>query len=213
MDSAEDFGVLLKMIYTPGYVPPFSLWVLRTDIEQWADYLRYEVPQFSAFASLLRMTMEYGFSHVRDQLLKDIKSAYPTKWEACQAADVLGEDVFGSPKPHPNAVLNLLVAHNVNFAIPFAAYCASLSGFPTLMNDKPCTVLPRHILASTIQDRGEILRVMAQATHAIAHKEKLSSVCPGKSCVLNVGIKPMERRMEAVTKLYDALVVRGTTVH
>ena len=68
---------------------------------------RYEVPKFSLFAPLLRMTTKYGFSRVRDQLVQDLKGAYPTKWEAYQAAEVLGEDVFGSPKPHPNAVLNL----------------------------------------------------------------------------------------------------------
>ena len=167
---------------------------------------RYEVPQFNVFASLLRMTTKYGFSHVRDQLLKDLKSAYPTKWEAYQVTDVLGEDTFGSPKPHPNAVLNLFVTQNVKFAIPFAAYRASLGGFPALMSDAAGTVLPRHILASTIHGKGEILRVMAQAACTIAHKEKLSSVCPDKACVLNVGIKPMERRMEAVTKLHDAMI-------
>jgi hypothetical protein len=56
---------------------------------------RDEVPEFTVFASLLRMTMKYGFSDVRNQLIKDIKGAYPTKWEAYQAAEVLGEDVFG----------------------------------------------------------------------------------------------------------------------
>ena len=167
---------------------------------------RYEVPKFSLFAPLLRMTTKYGFSRVRDQLVQDLKGAYPTKWEAYQAAEVLGEDVFGSPKPHPNAVLNLFVAQDVKFAIPFAAYRASLGGLSALMSDKPGTVLPRHILASTIHGRGEILRVMTQAVYTIAHKEKLSSVCPDKACVLNVGIKPMERRIEAVTKLHDVMI-------
>ena len=166
---------------------------------------RYEVPQFNVFASLLRMTTKYGFSRVRDQLLKDLKSAYPTKWEVYQAAEVLGEDAFGSPEPHPNAVLNLFMAQNVKFAIPFATYRASLGGLSALMSDKPGTVLPRHIIASTIHGGGEILRVMAQAACTIAHKEKLLSVCPDKACVLHVGIKHMERRMEVVTKLHDVM--------
>ena len=167
---------------------------------------RYEVPQFNVFASLLRMTTKYGFSHVRDQLLKDLKSAYPTKWEAYQVTDVLGEDTFGSPKPHPNAVLNLFVAQNVKFAIPFAAYRASLGGFSALTSDKPGTVLPRHILASTIHGRGEILRVMAQAACTIAHKEKLLSVCRDWGCILSLSIGYTEQRMEAVTKMHGVMM-------
>ena len=167
---------------------------------------RHEVPKFSVFASLLRMTTKYGLPHVRDQLVKDLRGAYPTKWEAYQAAEVLGEDVFGSPKPHPNAVLNLFTTQNVRFAIPFAAYRASLGGFSALMSDKPGTVLPRHTLASTINGRGEIRRVMTQSVHAIVYNANLLPVCPDKACVLNVGTKSMERRTEAVTKFHDAMI-------
>ena len=158
------------------------------------------------FASLLRMTTKYGFSDVRDQLLKDLKGAYPTKWEAYQAAEVLGEDVFGSPKPHPNVVLNLFVTQNVRFATLFAAYRASLGGFSSLMNEESDMVLPRHTLASTIHGRGEILRVMTQAAHTIAHKGKLLFVCPDKACTLNISTEPMEQRMGALTKLHDVMI-------
>ena len=167
---------------------------------------RHEVPEFSVFAPLLRMTTKYGFSDVRDQLLKDLKGAYPTKWEAYQAAEVLGEGVFGSPRPHPNAVLNLFMAQDVRFAIPFAAYRASLGGFSSLVGDEPGALLPRHTLASTIHGRGEILRVMTQAAHTIAHKGKLLSICPDTACILNVGIESMERRMEALTKLHGVMI-------
>jgi len=187
-DSADDFSVLLRMICMPGFPA------------------RHEVPNFNVFASLLRMATKYGFSDVRNQLLKDLKGAYPTEWEAYQAADVLGEDVFGLPKPHPNAVLNLFVTQNVRFALPFAAYRASLSGFSALMSDKPGTVLSRQTLASTIHGRGEIRRVMTQAAQVIAYKEKLHSVCPAEACVLNARTRSMERRMEALTKLYDAII-------
>ena len=152
------------------------------------------------------MTTQYQFSDIRGQLLMDLKGAYPTKWEAYQAADVLGEDVFGSPKPHPNAVLNLFIAQNVRFAIPFATYRASLGGLLSLMSDKPGTVLPRHILASAIHGREEISRVMAQTAYTIAHREKLLSVCPDKTCVLNVGIKSMDQRTEAVAKLHHVMI-------
>ena len=75
------------------------------------------------------MTTKYGFSDIRRQLIKDLKGAYPTRWEDFETAKILGEDIFGSPKPHPNAVLDLFEAQNVRFAIPFAAYRASIGGF------------------------------------------------------------------------------------
>ena len=100
------------------------------------------------------MTTKYGFSDIRDQFVKDLKGAYPTRWEDFEAAKVLGEDVFGSPEPHPNAVLNLFEAHNVRFTIPFAAYRASIGGFSALMNDKPGTILPRRTPATTIYEIG-----------------------------------------------------------
>ena len=151
------------------------------------------------------MTTKYGFSDVRDQLIKSLKGAYPTEWEVYQAADVLGEDVFGSPKPHPNAVLNLFIAQNVRFALPFAAYRASLGGFSALMSDKPGAVFSRHTLAS-IYGKGEIQRVMTQAAHTIAYRDLLLSVCSDGACVLNAGTKSMKRRMEALTKLYDVMI-------
>ena len=55
------------------------------------------------------MTTKYGFIDVREQLIEDLRSAYPTEWEDFKAAKVLGEDVFGLPRPHPNAVLNLFL--------------------------------------------------------------------------------------------------------
>jgi len=55
------------------------------------------------------MTAKYGYSNVRDQLFKDLKGAYPTKREAYQVAEVLSEGIFESPKPHPDAVLNLFL--------------------------------------------------------------------------------------------------------
>ena len=157
------------------------------------------------FASLLRMTAKYGFSDVRDQLVKDLNGAYPAKWEGYLAAEVLGEGVFGSPTPHPNAVLNLFVAQNIRSAIPFAAYRASLGGFPSLMSDEPDTMLPRRVLAATTYSRGEIRQQMARAAHTIVYERYLLWVCPDRGCVLNVGVKPMDKRMEALTKLHEAM--------
>ena len=163
------------------------------------------------FASLLRMTAKYGFSDVSDQLIKDLEGAYPTEWERYQTAEVLGEDVFGSPKPHPNTVLNLFMAQGVRSALCFAAYRASLGGFFALVSDEPGTVLPRLTLASTIYSTEIIQRLMTCAADTFAYEKKLLFVCPNRACVLNVGTDPMERRMEAVKKLHKAMIGKRDT--
>jgi len=157
------------------------------------------------FASLLRMATKYDFSDVREGLIEDLKGAYPAKWEEFEAAKVLGEDVFGSPKPHPNAVLNLLLEQRVKFALPFAAYRAARAGFPSLISDEPGTKLPRLTLASTIYGMERIRHVMVQLSHSIVYSGNLK-VCTQKECVLNVGMDPTERRMEALKKVFGIMV-------
>ncbi|KAF9646061.1 hypothetical protein BDM02DRAFT_3271277 [Thelephora ganbajun] len=189
-DSAEDFAVLLKMIYTPGFLG------------------RKKVPNFSIFASLLRMTTKYGFSDVREGLVEDLEAAYPTKWEDFETAKIIGKNIFGSPKPHPNAVLNLLLEQRVRFALPFAAYRAGLGGSSALSTSKPGIALPRPILASIIHGMGEIRRMMTHAAYGIVYVGNLR-VCPEKACVLNVGINPAERRVEALKKISDVMVKKS----
>ena len=127
------------------------------------------------------MVTKYDFSDIREHLFEDLKGAYPTKWEDFEAAKVLGEDVFGSPKPHPNAVLNLFTAEGVRFAVPFAAYRASLGGFSALMSNEPGTMLPRHILASTIYGMERARSSMIQAAPAIACKQSVPA-CVDREC-------------------------------
>jgi len=169
---------------------------------------RHKVPEFTMFASLLRMATKYRFSNVRDGLFEDLKGAYPTKWEDFETARVLGEDVFGSPKPHPNAVLNLFLEQKIKFALPFAAYRAALGGFPSLISDEPGTVLPRLTLASTVYGmevtRGGLSRLARWTVCSMGLEE-----CRNRECVLNVGINPPESRMEALNKIYDAMVKEG----
>ena len=130
------------------------------------------MPEFTTFASLLRMAAKYGFSDVREALVEDLKDAYPTKWEDFEAARVLGEDVFGSPKPHPNAVLNLFLEQKIKFALPFAAYRATLGGLQALISDTPDTVLPRLPLASIIHGMGAMKRVTMLAAHSLVYISK-----------------------------------------
>ena len=162
---------------------------------------RHEAPEFTVFASLLRMTTKYGISSVRDQLVKDLKGAYPTKWEDFQSAKVLGEDFFESPKPHPNAVLNLFEAENVRFAIPFAAYRASICGFSGLMSDGHGAVLPRRTLATTVHGMHVLRASASDAVRTVVYGGSLQ-VCADEGCILNVEV---EERTVAIEKIYSAV--------
>jgi len=146
------------------------------------------------------MATKYGFSDIREGLVERLKGAYPTKWEDFETAKVLGEEVFGSPKPHPNAVLNLLLEQRIKFALPFAAYRAVLGSFPSLVSDGPGTALSRLTLAFTIYGMERIRHVMVQVSHSIVYDGNLR-VCPRTACVLNAGINPIGRRMEALKKI------------
>jgi len=151
------------------------------------------------------MTTKYGFSNVRAQLVKDLEGAYPTKWEDFKSAKVLGEDVFGSPKPHPNAVLNLFETQKLKFATPFAAYRASIGGFVGLVSNEPGTVLPRRTLATTIYGMHLLQSAATHAARMIAYGGDLW-VCPDKTCVLSVDTSPIQPRMEAMGKIYEAII-------
>ena len=154
------------------------------------------------------MATKYGFSDVREQLVHSLEGAYPTKWEAYQAANVLGEDIFGSPKPHPNAVLNLFLEQYVGFALPVAAYRATLRGLPSLISDEPGTVLPRPILASIT--RG--MEVMRGGVFLSAHLIFCNTVqgeCRGRGCAMNGDIHHPEQRREGLNEIYDAIIKKG----
>jgi hypothetical protein len=134
------------------------------------------------------MTTKYNFSDIRDQLVEDLKGAYPTKWEDFRNAKVLGEDIFGSPKPHPNTVLNLFEAQNLKFALPSAIYRASTGGFRTLMIDKPGTVLSRRTLANAVQGLHDLSNQALLLAFAAFYGGDLS-VCPDKTCTGNISVK------------------------
>ena len=151
------------------------------------------------------MTTKYGFSNVRDQLVKDLEGAYPTRWGGFINARVVGEDIFGSPKPHPNAVLNLFEAQNIKPAIPFATYRASIGGFLALISDQPGTVLSRHTLATAIHGMHLLQSMATHAAHMITYGADLW-VCPDNTCVLGVDTSPIKPRMEAIGRIYKAMV-------
>lgn len=153
------------------------------------------------------MTTKYGFSDIRDQLIEDPHDAYPTKWEDFRSAKVLGEDVFGIPKPHPNAVLGLFEAQGVAFAVPFAAYRASIGGFSALTSDKPGTVLQPRTLAATINGMHTLQHSFASHAVFVTFCVGYSGVCPDRTCVFNVDTNPIKQRIKAMEKLFEAMIV------
>ena len=153
------------------------------------------------------MTTKYGFSEVREQLIRGFEAAYPTKWEAYQAASVLGEDVFGSPKPHPNAVLNLFLEQNVRFALPLATYRAALCGFPSLLNNGPGATLSRLPLASAVYGMEMIRSEVSRLAHSVVCNMMVRE-CHSR-CVVNGGDNSPSRKMKELNKIYDAMVKGG----
>ena len=151
------------------------------------------------------MTTKYGFSDVREQLVDSIKNAYPTKWEDFREARVLGEDVFGSPKPHPNAVLNLFTEQNIKSALPFAAYRAALGGFSSITNDKPGKALPRLALASIMFGTKLIRSRFARFVHSAICSMR-QEFCGESACLVNVDAS---LRMGALDQIYDAMIKEG----
>ena len=167
-----------------------------------------KVPEFRVFTSLLRMATKYGFSDVREQLLHSLEGAYPTKWEAYRTSSLLGEDVFGLPSPHPNAVLNLFLEQNVRFAIPLAAYRAALGGFSSLISDEPGAMLSRLTLASTIYGMEAIRGGVSKfAFFAIAGMS--TERCRDRNCLLNEDASPTKTSVERLDRIRNIICKEG----
>ena len=154
------------------------------------------------------MATKYSFYDVREQLIHILNGAYPTDWEAYQTAGVVGEDVFGLPKPHPNAVLNLFLEQNIRFAIPLASYRAALGGLPSLLSNEPGLRLPRLALAFTIYGIDTIRSEVSQFAHSIVCNMGLKE-CHEEGCVVNGGVSPPDQRLEELNQVYDDLVKKG----
>jgi hypothetical protein len=157
------------------------------------------------FASLLRMTTKYGFSDVRNQLAHGIKGAYPTKWEGFESGTVLGEDIFGSPKPHPNVVLNLFAEQGVRFALPFATYRAAMGGFSSLICDEPGAVLSRLMLASAVNGMERMRDEFTELAYS-AVCDTIMQGCHDTSCAMNVSADPPDWWNGGLKKIYGTMV-------
>jgi hypothetical protein len=101
------------------------------------------------------MVTKYDFFDIFEQLFEDLEGAYPARWKDLEAATILGGGIFGSPKPHPNAVLNLFEEQGFRFAIPFAAYRVSLDGFLAVMDHRPSIKIWRKSTTGVISIRRQ----------------------------------------------------------
>jgi hypothetical protein len=102
------------------------------------------------------MTTSYKIDNVREQFLGDLRDAYPKTFEAYEQSGTLGESVFGTPKPHPNAVLKLFETCNVAFALPFAYYRACTAGTLALTSVEPKLRLPPRVLAAAVVGQSRL---------------------------------------------------------
>ena len=100
--------------------------------------------------------------NLRARLLKTVRDAYPETFEGLGPSKVLGENVFDGPKPHPNAVLNLLIQQKVASALPMAYYMAARRGSDSLMD-------PRLPSSATLS--GKTLRSATRGLMALREME------------------------------------------
>jgi len=131
------------------------------------------------------MTTSYKIDNVREQILEDLRDAYPKTFETYEKSVTLGERVFGSPKPHPNAVLQLFETCNVAFALPFAYYRACTAGTLSLTSVEPALRLPPRVLAAAVVGQSRLkareLQVVRQFLFGRPAKKFSCSgwLCPG----------------------------------
>lgn len=148
------------------------------------------VPDFSTFSSLLRVSTNYEMSNVRAQLLETIRGAYPEDFEGLDPSRTLGENVFGGPKPHPNAVLNLFVRQDVTWALPMAYYMVARRGVDSLMDSRlsPSATLSGNTLRCATRGLMALREMELKETHRIVFTPKdatnrvgcSSTQCPSK---------------------------------
>jgi len=162
-DAAKDFVTLLKVFYTSGFPH------------------RHKTPNFTTFSSLLRMTTKYRFQEIRSQILLDLSPAYPIQLSKYEKSARLGETVFGSPLPHPNSVLDLLVSCEVAFALPFAYYRVCIAGDPASLGKiVEGTALPPNTLKAALRGQARLKTEEVQLARVVSLKDCTGWGCSGK---------------------------------
>ena len=127
--------------------------------------------------------------NLRAQLLETITDAYPENFEGLDPSKALGENVFGAPKPHPNAVLNLFVQQGIASALPMAYYMVARRGLDSLMDTRlpPGATLSGKTLRSAMRGLMTLREMELKESHRIvsalkdtSHRAGCSSDCPSR---------------------------------
>lgn len=143
---------------------------------------RHKTPDFATFSALLRMTTKYQLEETRSQILLDLLPAYPTELSKYQNTSCCGEAIFGTPLPHPNSVLDLLVRCKVAFALPFAYYRVCVAGDPASLDTSTDGVaLSPETLKTALRGQARLKEGEMQFAKKLAFQECTAWKCMGKS--------------------------------
>lgn len=133
------------------------------------------------------MTTKYKLDDIREQILVDIQDAYPETFEAYEASNILGEEIFGSPRPHPNAVLNLFRQCGVASALPYAHYLACKGGLSSLTTTTTGAALSAPVLATTVRGLGKLKAAELKVANKILFQQKQYK-CSRFLCLTGVSV-------------------------
>ena len=152
---------------------------------------RHETPDLVTFSALLRMTTKYQLEETRSQILLDLVPAYPTKFSGYQGSPCRGEAVFGTPLPHPNSVLDLLIHCKVGFALPFAYYRVCVAGDPASLNTNANGgALSPETLKTALRGQSRLKEGETQFAKKLAFRECTAWRCAGKRAEVYDWITP-----------------------
>jgi hypothetical protein len=145
---------------------------------------------------------------VRSQLLGVIRDAYPATFEDLSPSKALGENIFGGPTPHPNAVLNLFVQQKLTSALPMAYYMTVRRGLDLLMDGRLPTSarLPPEILKVAMKGLFILREMELRETHRLIFGSKGPCRCSQSDCPLYGAIGPrvLEAQQEVVDRIADS---------
>lgn len=151
------------------------------------------------------MTTKYKIHEIREQILVDLQEAYPKTFEVYEASTVLGQSVFGEPKPHPNTVLNLFKQCNVNFSLPYAFYMACRGGLSSLTRISRNATLPPPTLAAAVRGLGRLNAAELTAAKNILFQRQPHK-CDRFSCHSASKIYHEKGRQQIFRNVFDCII-------
>ena len=190
------------------HISPRVRWSACMSLDCFADRLSIyrfpdqdEIPDFTTFSSLLRITAKYELPGVRSRLLKVVRDAYPEDFEGLIPSKRLGESIFSGRTPHPNEVLNLFVQQEITSALPMAYYMAVRRGLHSLINPhhSASARLPQEILEVAMGGLMALREMELKEIHVLIFDSKASSSCPSPHCtspkISGPGMSDVERKI------------------